>query len=322
MICANKVRKPELIARYKDLESVLSEKGEYADPVFCNDYAPKDPQRRYLYFKEILLPFNCELYSYSHGNNLGSLWFIWRLPSDLAKQNTCKAKSVLDNIEKGIAVYHTREMRRQFSNRYNLLTKTSACSQVVLINMYQSLTGDVSSTSISQGVQDRLKIMLDSQDPDVCFDLRHHNSGHPETFEFWKAVDGIIHENALKAVDSRRHGAVCHMALALSVRDLRDKVLAKYPTIAATSIEWLRYPQNEYKKTALRHTGRLNIKFMVQSRQLSFDHSDNHYAAAMFKYMREFSIKFRSYCHLVCIDDKHSIKCGILLRQLTVKNKC
>ncbi len=60
----------------------------------------------------------------------------------------------------------------------------------------------------------------------------------------------------------------------------------------------------------MRHTGRLNIKYMVQSRQLSFDHPDNHYTAAIFKYMREFSIKFRSYCNIVCIDDKHSIKCG------------
>lgn len=62
----------------------------------------------------------------------------------------------------------------------------------------------MSSASISQGVQDRLKLMLDSQDPNVWFDLRHQNSGQPEKHEeFWKAVDAIINENALKAVDSR-----------------------------------------------------------------------------------------------------------------------
>lgn len=60
--------------------------------------------------------------------------------------------------------------------------------------------------------------MLDSQDPDIWFDLRHQNSGQPEKYEeFWKAVDAIINENVLKAVDSRRHGTVCHMALALQV---------------------------------------------------------------------------------------------------------
>lgn len=311
IIHASKARKPELVARYLDLESMLSKKGEYLDPVFVNDFAPSNSQCRYLYFKELLLPFNCELYSYAHGNNLGSLWFIWRIPSDLTKRDTHKAKLVIDGIEKGIEVYHTREMQRQFSDRYHLLAKTS---QAVLKDMYQYLTGDVSSTTTTQGVQDRLKFMLDSQDPDVWFDLRSQNSGQPQKYEeFWKAVDGIINENALKAVDSRRHGTVCHMALALSVRDLRDKVLAKYPTLAAPGVEWLRYqfsPQNEYKKTAMRYTGRLNIKYMIQSRQLNFDHPDSHYTAAIFKYMREFSIKFRNYCDLVCIDDKHCIKCG------------
>lgn len=65
----------------------------------------------------ILLPFNCEL------NNLGSLWFIWRIPSDFAKQDTYKAKAVMDNREKGIQIYHTREMRRQFCNRYHILLR-------------------------------------------------------------------------------------------------------------------------------------------------------------------------------------------------------
>ena len=47
---------------------MLSKKGEYVDPVFVNDYAPTS---HYLYFKELVLTLNCELYSYAHGNNLG-----------------------------------------------------------------------------------------------------------------------------------------------------------------------------------------------------------------------------------------------------------
>ena len=101
---------------------------------------------------------------------MGTLWFIWRIPSDLTKQSTQRAKAVLDVIEKDIEAYHTREMQRQFTNRYHLLTNTS---KAVMIDMYQCLTGDVSSTSISPGVQERLQVMLQSQDPDVCFDLRH-----------------------------------------------------------------------------------------------------------------------------------------------------
>ena len=157
-------------------------------------------------------------------------------------------------------------MRRQCGFRYHLLANTS---KSLLLDMYHFLTGDKTSGTISPGVQERLKIMIDSQDPDITFDLRHLNSGRPEHFEeFWSAGRGLINENALKAVDSRRHGLICHMALAVSVRDLRDTVLAKHPGIAAPSLEWLRLqfcPQNEFKKSALLYTGRLGIKFMVQS---------------------------------------------------------
>ena len=49
---------------------------------------------------------------------------------------------------------------------------------------------------------------------------------------------------------------------------------------------------------------------MVQSRQLSHDHPDKHYAAAVFKYLKEFAVKFRQIASLVCQDDKHSMKVG------------
>ena len=73
----------------------------------------------------IQLSSNCELCSYAHGNNLGSLWFIWKAPADLKEQNSQKAKAVMEIIEKGINVYHTREMRRTFCSRYHLLVNTS-----------------------------------------------------------------------------------------------------------------------------------------------------------------------------------------------------
>ncbi|KAI8487989.1 hypothetical protein Bbelb_344370 [Branchiostoma belcheri] len=49
---------------------------------------------------------------------------------------------------------------------------------------------------------------------------------------------------------------------------------------------------------------------MVQSRQLNHDHVDAHYAAAIFKYLKSFAVKFREYTALVFMDDKHGIKVG------------
>ena len=52
------------------------------------------------------------------------------------------------------------------------------------------------------------------------------------------------------------------------------------------------------------------MKFMVQARQLRKWHEDAHYCAALFRYLKGFSIKFKSYSQLIFMDDKHRCKVG------------
>ena len=49
---------------------------------------------------------------------------------------------------------------------------------------------------------------------------------------------------------------------------------------------------------------------MVQARQFRKDHVDSHYASALFRYEKEFSVKYRPYVTFVCQDDKHTCKVG------------
>ena len=49
---------------------------------------------------------------------------------------------------------------------------------------------------------------------------------------------------------------------------------------------------------------------MVQQRQWRHDHPDQHYAAACYRYMREYSIALRDVCAFVSLDDKHKVKIG------------
>ena len=49
---------------------------------------------------------------------------------------------------------------------------------------------------------------------------------------------------------------------------------------------------------------------MLQKRQFRKSHQDDHYAAAVFRYLREYAIKLKENCTLVCIDDKHRLKVG------------
>ena len=49
---------------------------------------------------------------------------------------------------------------------------------------------------------------------------------------------------------------------------------------------------------------------MIQPRQLRQRHEDSHYCAAMFRYLKEFSILYCDYCSLFFMDDKHRCKIG------------
>ena len=49
---------------------------------------------------------------------------------------------------------------------------------------------------------------------------------------------------------------------------------------------------------------------MVQARQFRKTHVDYHYALALYRYEREFCVKFRQYTTFVSQDDKHTIKVG------------
>ena len=305
------IRKPCIVERYKALEQKLQLSGEYGSPVFLNDFAPVNSRLRYIYFHEIAFPFKIEIYIYHHGNNLGSLWYAWQIPCDPQKYDLNKSREIVSLIQQNINQYHSREMRRQFSQRFGLVLKAKPA---VMMELYQFLTGDISSTSVEENVQQKLQFMLDSQDPEVVHNLRDINRGRTEKYkQFWAEVTALINEKSLAAVDSRRHGTTCHLAFAFSVRDLRDQVVAKNSNIDVPSLEWIRaqfWPRNPFRRSSFSNTGRLAIKFMIQSRQLHADHVDSHYCAAIFKYLKHFAIMFRDHSTVVCLDDKHNIKIG------------
>ena len=52
-----------------------------------------------------------------------------------------------------------------------------------MTEMYQFLTGDSSVTAMDEQVRLKLKFILDSQDPDVIYDLHDINPGRPQKYE-------------------------------------------------------------------------------------------------------------------------------------------
>ena len=79
-----------------------------------------------------------------HGNNLGTLVFLWKTPTE-GGEATQNAKLVTE-LNQRQKVYSTREMRRNFIHKYTRLNDAKSRSKAVLRNMYKSLTGDASSS--------------------------------------------------------------------------------------------------------------------------------------------------------------------------------
>ena len=67
--------------------------------------------------------------------------------------------------------------------------------------------------------------MFDLEEPSLIYYLRNHYGQKTKFDEFWSRAKDFIEEDVGSAVDDRRHSTVVHMAKAISVRDLREKVL-------------------------------------------------------------------------------------------------
>ena len=90
-------------------------------------------------------------------------------------------------------------------------------------------------------------------------------------------------------------------------------VLRSYLGTLILSEEWLRlqsWPKTKAAKVAMQYTGKLNIRDMLQKRQFRKTRDNAHYAAALYRYIREYALKLREYCTMVSIDDKHRLKVG------------
>lgn len=109
------------------------------------------------------------------------------------------------------------------------------------------------------------------------------------------------------------------MPFAKSLRHLRqlisDRLKAKYPEDCPPlpCLEWIRlqfWPSNQYTKQALQYTGKFEVKFAVQVRQLNKSHQDAHYVSALLQYLKSFAVLFADICNYVSVDDKATIPIG------------
>ena len=298
------------------LESRLAEKNEF-EYVVVEDVCPSDPRRKYEYLQMLKssgLALNAAMLTYTHGNNMGNTHFAWKVPEQ-GPDSFSQSQRTIEAVREQIPTFHTRAMRRSLLQKYGRVAPN--IKPAVMRSLYRELTGDSSAAANEHiaEIDERVRLLLDMEDPDVVLDLRALHTGHKSQYDvFWGECQKFLEEEVGTPVDDRRHSLVTHLARAISARDLLEQVKARCPEGTKIPSEpWLRlqfWPKSKHARSRIHYTGKLKVKFMVQTRQFRKSHPDAHYAASLFRYQRELAVKFRSYSNFAFLDDKHRVRVG------------
>lgn len=109
--------------------------------VSVEEFSPGDPKKKYQYLQTLKtkgFPFPSALLTYSHGNNVGNLNFIWRVPST-SETSFSDSQSIIESVKKKIPIYHTRAMRKSFASLFGRLS--TPVKPAVLRHVYRTITG-------------------------------------------------------------------------------------------------------------------------------------------------------------------------------------
>ena len=239
--------------------------------------------------------------------------FIQRIPPDSTEcSRATRAIRMLSKIEPSIPIYCTRAMRKAFKKQLPSINSCEIQSHI-LRHICRQLTGDASAEISSAEIDHPVKLAIETDDPDLIIDLRHLNTGRPgNTFDvFFRELEFIVEE--ITVADDRRH-RVAHMSEFLSIKDLMSQVKHRVPDgtpiPSESTVIHAFAPPNIHAKTAQYYTGRINLKHVVQRRQLRAFHADAHWCSALYKYLKELAVLNRDSCMFISYDDKAKVNLG------------
>lgn len=299
--------------QYQALDEAVIQSAPYT-PIPLIDYEPIDKSARRKFMYDLKLSTKVRMYSYYHGNYLGTIHVVWKLPDDPAEYCDEKTVAACRHIHKFIPMYATRAMKKEFFETYQ---KSAKIQPALLRSVYKFLTDDATApeTTAQSEVDERLNMFLKLDDPDAIWDLRKLNGNFNGTkFDvFWTELDKYFNELTL-AVQERRHGEHLYLPFAISIESLIDTIRDRLPKdTCVPSAEWVRlqfWPTDPTTKRAINHTGRFDVKFKLQSRQIRGDHPDAHYCGAQLLYLKHFAVKYRMFAELFWLDDKAIVPIG------------
>lgn len=149
------------------------------------DFVSVEPRQKYEFIqklKEKGLSVPTALLIYSHGNNIGSIHFAWKV----VNEDLSACIQTIEKAKEMIPVYHTRAMKAALSSKFGRVAPN--IKPVVLCALYQELTNNASASNClhEAKIDEIMRMILEMEDADIVLDLRHLNSGRRSQYDvFW-----------------------------------------------------------------------------------------------------------------------------------------
>src|SRR5271168_589694 len=86
-----------------------------------DNYLPEDKRTRYDLINELRVNCTFTLYRYYHGNYLGTLNFIWKIPDLTTEQDKNQEAQTIILANEMIPIYFTRQMRKNVTEKVFIL---------------------------------------------------------------------------------------------------------------------------------------------------------------------------------------------------------
>ena len=144
-------------------------------------------------------------------------------------------------------------------------------------------------------IDERVAALFELEEPPLVYHLIRDHYGGRQTC-FGRKSKNTFEEEVGSAVDDQRHSTVYRVAKAVSVCELREKVVERcLKDMLVPSDEWIRPPFSpvcllSHSDTALRYTSWSFGSETPSAAVLVDEHKNAHYAACLFRYEREYAV--------------------------------
>lgn len=299
--------------KYALLDSCVKQLGMNKPLIFCETEHLNDPfensSQRFRYLAELQLSVPVDIIRFCPGGSVVTTVCLAQVqPNRTDSEMLTQAARMVQQMRPQLKEYHTRAQKRLFKQKLNNI---ASIQPAVVDFIYTELALDASQSTHPE-MQQRLRLIFMGE-TGLLADMRHLNPGRPsDTYDvFFENLAALLEE--VTAADDRRHGHA-HLSEWISLEEMVRKAAARCAEgtpIPSKSLVRLQFaPNNPYTRRALNFTSRLSIQYKIQRRQLRVSHPDDHYCAALLKYLKQKAVELKDHLIFLCCDDKAKVPVG------------